>query len=217
MAFLKMMTVEQSQRLQELRKLSTNASDFTGDQHRLSRKHDYSKSDCTFYCASGVEDPKALMAERVELEDLWEAHLGLFPAGHHGQKAPKPDQTYTLELDTTVGQAGNTYGGRFYWWGGKDSRQLCGDNFAHGLRGFSTPEEAIEANRNWIAVAYPECAERIPAAKRPPGRPPGKYKAGDGAPRKTVRIDDLDKRAFVEAYPGGLAAIVDEAFRRSKN
>ena len=50
---------------------------------------------------------------------------------------------------------------------------------------------------------------------RKPGRPPNKYKQGDGAPRLTVRIDDPDKREWVRSYPGGLAAIVDEAYKRS--
>lgn len=51
--------------------------------------------------------------------------------------------------------------------------------------------------------------------KKKPGRPPATYKAGGGAPKKSVRLEG-NKLAFVEGYPGGLAAIVDDAYERSK-
>lgn len=53
------------------------------------------------------------------------------------------------------------------------------------------------------------------AEKRKPGRPPATYKAGEGAPKKSVRLEG-DLLAFVEGYPGGLAGIVRDAYKRRK-
>lgn len=47
------------------------------------------------------------------------------------------------------------------------------------------------------------------------GRPPATYKAGEGAPKKSVRLEG-DLLAFVEQYPGGLKAIVEQAYKQSK-
>lgn len=50
--------------------------------------------------------------------------------------------------------------------------------------------------------------------KRKPGRPPATYKAGEGAPKKSVRLEG-DLLAFVEAYPGGLKGVVEFAYNQT--
>lgn len=46
--------------------------------------------------------------------------------------------------------------------------------------------------------------------KRKAGRPPGKFKQGEGNPKRSVRLEG-DLLTFVDEFPGGLLGVVRAA------